>query len=182
MARFSIDETNLELTGTAVRSLFVNAFHPQIKPILDKHGVSEIDPDGWYSMALLKEIFKDISERGDSIFNFVAIGIAAAEISPLPPDVLRLSPLEFYAAYNEVFQTRHRGGNPGGLIAEPANDNTVRITLVTPYPDEVMYGLMYGFAKRLLPTGTHITVRYVDDSLRRDLGSEETVLLLRWED
>jgi hypothetical protein len=46
-------------------------------------------------------------------------------------------------------------------------------------PDDLEYGILYGFAKRFL-AGTQFTVWYDEDLPRMDQGGDQTVIHVKW--
>ena len=55
---------------------------------------------------------------------------------------------------------QHRNGDVGEERAEKLGDKHLRLIMKTPYPDDLAYGVVWGMARRFLPTGTHFTVKY----------------------
>jgi hypothetical protein len=51
------------------------------------------------------------------------------------------------------------------------------------YPDDMSYGILYGYARRFLPPGTKFKVYYDPDVLPRDQGGSEnyTIIHISWE-
>jgi hypothetical protein len=45
-----------------------------------------------------------------------------------------------------------------------------------PYPDDLMYGMMYGFVRRLAPAGSGHIVAYDETITRKDQGGDYTVI------
>ncbi|HEC23937.1 MAG TPA: hypothetical protein ENI95_13565 [Chloroflexi bacterium] len=174
-------DPDTELIGRSVLALFENIRYDMIKPILDKHGLNDVDPDGWYPLQDVLDILSDISEQGSGLFDLVSVGISAARLSPIPPEVEALSLKEFLLLYPQLYPRRHRNGDAGEVLAEEAGERHVKMIFRTPYPDDLMYGLMYGFARRFLPKGTPITVFYDPDIRRSEEGGKFTVIHVVWE-
>ncbi len=181
MRRYTCDP-NLKLIGQTVLSLFSNVRVEDIDPILEKHEIrlNDVRPDGWYPLARVMDAFSDLQEHASGMFNFVAVGIRAAELSPLTPGIEAMSFEQFLLMYPQVYQTRHRDGDPGGLIAEKVAEGHIKLTLDIPYPDDVFYGLFYGFARRLLPEDTEFTVYYDEETPRKDQGGSVTIIHVTW--
>ena len=69
-----------------------------------------------------------------------------------------------------------------GFVAEKVEDTYYRVTHQTVWPDDLLYGLAYGFARGRLPEGTNFTVWYENQDNRLDNGSaDKTVICVQWE-
>jgi len=169
------------LTGQTVRALFENTQQNSVRPYLEQHNLLDADANKWYPLQAVLDILSDLSEQGDAMFNFVAIGMAAADLSPLTPQAKAMALEQFLLAYPTIYQQRHRDGDPGRVQAEKVADNHIVMRLETPYPDDIMYGLLYGFARRFMPAGKMVRVTYDDDAPRREQGGPATILHVVWD-
>lgn len=175
MPKYTCDPQT-ELMGRTALSLIENIQHHNIAPILKQHGLDTIDPDRWYKMQDVLNVLSDISEGTNAMSNFVSIGIAAAELSVLPPEMEKMSLAEILTAYGKIYKIRHRGGDAGEVNVEQVAPNHFKLTMQIPYPDDVFYGVMYGYTRRFRPPGAHFVVKYDENVKRRDDGGEETVV------
>ena len=75
-----------------------------------------------------------------------------------------------------TYHSAHRNGDIGHVIGERVEDKYYRINLEDIYPDDMTYGIIYGFAKRLLPSGTQFSVKYDEGQPNRDRGGEKTII------
>lgn len=175
-------DPSVEIIGQNMLAYIENLQASTIKPVLEQHGLSEINPQTWYSLQKLLNVLKTLADMPNASPNFVAIGMALARTAPLPPEIEHM-PLEpfFLNVLASAYQMQHRGGDPGHLIVEKVAEKHLTINVDTPYPDDLEYGATYGFAKRLLPPGTPFTVMYDDKMLTRDNGGDKTLIHLRWE-
>lgn len=180
MPQYTCDP-NLEISGQTVLSLFHNANHENIKHLLNQHNFSNIDPDSWYSMQGVLALIKDIAETRGSTFNLVSIGIAAAQLGKLPPGTENMSLVEFFTLYEKLYQTRFRNGGGGWIKSEQVSDKHIKITFNGPFPDDIFYGVFYGYARRILPEGTPVFFQYDEKLPRADNGAEFTVVHATWE-
>ena len=174
-------DPRVQLTGQTVLSFFSNLNSDAIKPLLESHGLTEVDPEEWYSVDEVLAIMNSISNANDASSNYVAIGLSAAEFSPLTPDMEHMPFDRFLGLYSKIYQTRHRGGDAGQVIVEPMGHDHIAMIFEVPYPDGVMYGLMYGYARRILPAKTGFTVYYDEDTLRKDEGGDQTIIHITWD-
>lgn len=174
-------DPNIQVTGTAIIPLFTNLEHEQIQPVLEKHKLDQIDQSQWYPVQKMLDVFSDISELPGSMFNFVAIGMAATEYGydNLPPEMKTMSLDALLLTYSRIWQQRHRNTTSEMIKTEMVDPHHIRITVTTPYPDDLMYGIFYAYARKLLKTP--FTVKYDDNVVRRDEGGEVTVIHINWE-
>lgn len=169
-----------QLTGQTVLSLITNINYQDIETIIEKHGLSQVDPQSWYSLQNVLNVLKEISVASGSTFNFVGIGVAAAQLATIPPEMENFTLEQILQQYSKLYQMRHRGGNAGSITVEKISDSHLKIIMDTPYPDDVMYGVMYGYARRLLPAGTRVVVKYDDSQPRVGEGGTVTILHVIW--
>jgi hypothetical protein len=170
-----------KVIGQNVLGFVENVQRDEIQPILKKHGLEKIDPDVWYPLQKWLDVLKELSIH-NSMTNFVAIGMGISQTAPLPPGILDL-PFEafFLQALPTAYHMQHKDGDAGIIQAEKVSDTTIKMTVITPYPDDLEYGVTYGFARRIAPANMKFTVSYDSAIKRRDDGGEKTVILVNWE-
>lgn len=170
-----------ELTGQTVLSLIKNINYQNIQAIIEKHGLTDIDPNAWYPLQDVLNVLKEISDATNSTFNFVSIGMTAAQLAYIPPEMENYTLEQILRQYGKIYQMRHRNGDFGSVVVEKPSENHLKIIMDTPYPDDIMYGVMYGYARRFLPPGTRAVVQYDDTQPRMAEGGDYTVVHVRWE-
>jgi hypothetical protein len=143
-----VTSPDAEVAGVAVLSLLNNIQVDELLPVLKKHGLEQIDPNGWYSEQKLLDVVKDIQENPNSMQNFVAIGMKVFETMPLPPGVDSLQ--SFLGAIPAILQAISR--NSVGIQVE-VGQNSARVINTSPYPDDLIYGELWGICRRFLPNG-----------------------------
>lgn len=174
-------DPNLELTGQSALALIQSMRHQYFEPVLEQHGFANIEPNAWYSLQRLLDVLNDMAQRGSTMFDFVSIGLAAAENSELPPEMQELSLEQFINAYYHVYQMRHRNGDAGYIRTERVSEKHLKIVMDIPYPDDVFYGVFYGYARRFVPSDHKFTVKYDDTLPGRDRGGDVTIIHIMWE-
>jgi len=155
-----------------------------IRPYLEAHNLSQIDPAGWYPVQNWLDVMSDLAEErpGQAMFDFVAVGMKLIETTHWPPEFDTLPLLQVLAGANESYtKDQHRGGDVGEIVQEVISPKHVIQRARTPYPDDFWYGCFYGILRRYLPPGTHFTVYYDEDIPRREQGGEETVVHMKWD-
>lgn len=169
---------NVEIAGGSVLALITSINHPQLESILAKHGLTDVQADQWYPLQLTLDIIGEVAEGVNASENLVSIGMAAAElgIQRLPPEKLALSVEAILRAYGEeIYPSRHRGGDVGKIEVERVDETHLIIRARVPYPDEQIYGIMYGYARHFRPRGKHVFLSF-DESARHDFGAPETII------
>ena len=153
----------------------------EIIPYFEKHGITTIDPTIWYPMQPLLDVYNDMAEsKGDIMFDFVAIGIKTAEQGIFPPEFASLPLIAILQGVPIVFKMNNRGTDIGSVDLEVIDDHHVKFTLRLCQPDDIWYGVFYGYVKRFSPPGTPFKLYYDNDVPRRDLGGEYTILHITW--
>ena len=82
--------------------------------------------------------------------------------------------------WDHVYHMQHRGGEIGHHHAKQIGDNHYEMTFTDMYPDLLKYGIAYGFARRLLPQGTHVKIWYGEETPQMDNGDESTIMYIKW--
>lgn len=114
--------------------------------------------------------------------NLVAIGMAVATKMVMPPDLVHAPLPVILSLWNDLYHMQHRNGNIGEVKAEKISDTHYRTTHTHLYPDDMVWGLAYGMAKRFLPPGAHFKVEYSPQSPRLDEGDgDQTVVDVIWD-
>lgn len=179
MARYTSFEPNVELNGKSALAFLTNLMHDDMAPILAKHGLAQISPDEWYPIQSVLNLLSEIADHLDSTSSFVSIGIAAANqgIAALPPAIQNMPLADFFVQYEKIYQTRHRGGDSGYMLVEQPNEHHIVIHACNPYPDDLNYGVIYGYTRHFLnKAGKGFVLRYDESLPRREDGAHETVL------
>jgi hypothetical protein len=171
-------DPKLETRGESSLSFIENIRSEEIKPILEKYGLSHLEADKWYPAQNWLNVLNDLAQEPDFTSNLVAIGLKLAEKVLIPPQVETFDQL--LATFDMAYQMNHRNGEAGQIITEQIEERYFRIKLEDIYPDDMTYGIFYGFARRLLPQGTQFSVKYDEGQLNRDRGGDETILHIRW--
>ena len=155
----------------------------EIKPYLKKHGLSNVDPEGWYPIQKWLDVLSDLAEErpGEAMFDFVAVGMKIMEVAQFPPQLDSMPFEQVFIALADDYRTAQHRGNVGEIVNELVEEGHMKGTIRTPYPDDYWYGLFYGTARRFLPPGTHFIVKYDEDTPRRDEGGDVTIIHITWE-
>ncbi|GAB4521454.1 MAG: hypothetical protein OHK0046_32830 [Anaerolineae bacterium] len=174
-------DTNIELNGNTTYAFISSVLHDDYAHILEANDLAEIDREAWYPLQNILTVLHEIANMRGAMLTLVSIGIAAADNAELPAEVAKLSPGQFLKLYEQLYPARHRNGSPGKVLVELVSNTQARITLTAdvPYPDDVMYGVFYGYMRRFAPHD--FVVAYDEKTSRRDLGGSDTIINVSWE-
>lgn len=180
MVQYNSFDPNAELNGTTALAFIRSIQHDDIAEILEARGLAEVDPQAWYSLQRILDVLSDIASHENSTTNLVSVGIAAAQlgIDKLPPEMASATLEQVLLSYPKIYQTRHRGGDAGEIEVEKVNDDRYILKMRLPYPDDVFYGVMYGYVRHFRPANKRFTLRYDPNSTRRDEGGEITIVFV----
>lgn len=170
-----------EISGEGILSLVQNVRTDEIQPILDRHNLGKLEPAKWYPAQIYLDVLADI--RAEFRLNLVAIGMAVGENTSLPPEAQNLSLGDILWSVDDHYQMHHRNGDIGHAVTEKISDTHYTVTIHEGwlYPDDLEYGVIYGFAKRFLPPGTEFLVEYDPDIPRIEHGGDKTIIHIKWE-
>ncbi len=169
-----------QTVGRALIAFFNCINADQIRPILEKHGFAKLEPDEWYSANTFLQILDELSELPGVTDNLVSIGMKISDSAEYPPEAMHMPLRQILETANSGYEMNNRGKDIGWTRTEIIDDRHVKIHSRIPWPDDFMYGSIYGLARRFLPNDGHLTVRYEDLNNRRDNGGEETVYEVAW--
>lgn len=175
-------DPEIEVIGQSMLSIVHNLRSDEIRPILEKYELTDINPDEWYQAQNWLHAMNEIAAETDVMSNFVAIGMQIAENVVLPPELQNATLPQVLEAWDAIYQIQHRGGDIGYVKVETIDEKNYRTIHRHLYPDDITYGLAYGWCKRFLPAGVIFKVRYEDPFKRMDVGDHhETVILVSWD-
>lgn len=177
LPRFHAFDPRAEIVGNTVLAFITNIMHAEIKRILENHGLDEIEADKWYLIQNVLDVMNDISQETDASASFVSIGIAAAQLSiaKLPAEALSVPIDQFFMTYEKIYLSKMRYGDVGWITPKRISAHHLTIEARSPFPDDVMYGVFYGYIRALRPSDKGFTLKYDDDHLRHDFGGESTL-------
>ncbi len=127
-------------------------------PYFEKGGLADVQPDEWYSFPRYLNILYDIVAHEDDLMsNLVSIGMKVVETAPLPPqiDTAEKALMSMQAAWE--MNSRH--AHEINWEVEKVGDHKYICTNYSPFPKDIEYGVVYGFARRFAH-GRHFTVAY----------------------
>lgn len=171
--------------GTQTIGLNLGAFIDNLQgsetaPIMKKYGLENIDPNAWYPAEMILGALNEIAEVTNNSANLTAIGMKIGQTVPFFGIENPTLP-QALMAWNDVYQGIHRGGDVGKIRCEKVDDKHWKTYHSVMYPDDMSYGVLFGYGRRFLETP--FKVFYDPDVLARDYGGtgEETIIHIKWD-
>jgi hypothetical protein len=180
MPVYRAKEPNTEIIGASILGAVQCMNKDHVLPILEAHGLTNIEPGTWYPLDSWLAALTDMSERGNAMFDFVAIGVKVVETAVLPPQYAALPYEHRMMSLNTAYQAQYRNGNVGELIVEREGEKHFKVTDTGPAPSDLLYGSLWAQARRGLPEGTDFTVRYDELAPRKEEGGDATIIHVTW--
>ena len=175
-------DPNVEVIGQNMLSFIQNTRAGTIRPTLNKYGLGVIDPEKWYLLSKWVEVMNTVARGPTGMSDLVAIGLAITKTALLPPDIENMTYPQFAMLADETYQINHRNGYAGEIKTEIVAEQHARYTIHVPYPDDLEYGVFYGFARRFLGPEPYLIVSYDEEEKRRADGGVHTIINVEWED
>lgn len=172
---------NAEIRGAAAIAIFNNFRRDSVIESLEVHGLTDLDPEQWYPVDRFIDVFKQWSGDADFSANLVSIGMAIIYHLELPTEIESLPDEEKLLHLGRLFEAQHRNGNVGQCSSDQIGPQHIRYSESSIWPDDMIYGYIYGSARRYLPRGVHFTVSYDETEPTQNLGGDRTVIHLTWE-
>jgi virulence-associated protein VapD len=175
MSHYQAFDLNSEVLGQMVSSMTKSIFHNDIEDILKRHGMDNIDPQSWYPVQNLMEVFNEVSKNTSQVF--ISIGMASAQMSLESMPQIKILPFHtFFASFDSVWQSRHRNGDVGHMQYQRIDDNHLTMTFRSPYPDDIFYGAFYTYCREIRPKDKNFTVAFDEKVPTREGGGEVTII------
>lgn len=177
MAQFVAFDPAVEVRGAAILST-IEGLEADVRPLLERHGMSDVQPDAWYPQQAWLDVLKDISEaRGEAVFDLVSIGMRIPDSAVWPAEVDSVE--SALKSIDVAYHMNHRNGEIGHYLAEIVGENHVRVTCDNPYPSDFDYGIIYRTAQKFMPEGMAATVWRADSPSRLE-GDEMCIYDVTW--
>lgn len=169
-------KSETEIVGQAILAVFESIQYNEFKPVVDKvlaqYGVKTISPDTWYPLQMLLDIYTAMTNMGNTITNFVSIGMQVINTSPFPPEVDSI--FKAIEMLNFVYDINVRNFDEQDKYEINILSNQhIRVVDHSPFPHDLVYGYFYAIAQRFRPSGTHPNVvrTYLNETHRNDDGA-----------
>lgn len=171
-----------EVIGRVMMPYFGNISPEIAAPLVIKYNLINIRPDQWYPLQPWLNFINDMAAHPDFATNMISVGIKVAEYATAAPRMAGLTLGHVLEGWDANFRANFRSGDVGHITAEKVNAQFYRTIHQHVYPDDINYGMLYGFAHAMLPKEAEFTVWYEDYNHRLDRGDgDRTVICVRWD-
>ncbi len=153
-----------EVVGQTMISFADNLRSEVIRPILEKHGLTDIKEDQWYSHQLWMDILKEMDDTlgGQAGEAFVAFGMKVVENAVMPPEIKTIPD-----ALNALHAIHHANlrnvPEEEGYRVRQVEERRYIVFHNTPNPDDAIYGFLWGMVRRFRPTNATFSVRRINN-------------------
>jgi hypothetical protein len=152
-----------EISGRLVLAFTQNLNRHEINPILKHYHLEPTNPDGWYPQQYLLDVFRDIQDGRTNVSqNLVAIGMKGSETAAYPPEIYSIE--TGMRALPVIHELNHRNIPNVGREYEVQvlGDHHIQVTNHSPYPNDTLYGFIWGILKRFQPANGSFKLNVVD--------------------
>ncbi len=156
IATFTAFDAHTEVSGQFIADNLTQLKTAALYPVLEAEGLNHIDTQRWYPIQVWLNVLRNLAQDAPTSTDFVATGIRIGEQLTLSPAV---KSIETALRALEAFYTQnHRGGDAGYIEVLPSTRRVVTLHIYTPYPANLWYGVIYGRARRFLPSRSPLQV------------------------
>lgn len=167
-----------EVSGAIMSAVFNHYRRDEVIDSLTAHELDYFDADKWYPVDQFVDLLKEWSLHPSFTSNYVSVGMAMIYHIELSDDLQALDSVAKLLKLGEFFMAQHRGQGIGAFSAEAVSPSAIVYTESTVWPDDIIYGYIYGAVQRYLGLGKHFVLSYADDHQHQDKGGSSTVLHL----
>ena len=153
-----------EVIGQAVLAFAENLESDLVKPLLPKHGLDKVEPDGWYSHQAWMDVLKEMNDTlgGQAQFAFVAFGRKVVEKAAMPPEIQSIP--DILNALHAIHHMNLRNiPEDEGYHIEKLDEKHYQVYENTPNPTDAIYGFIWGLVARFRQENEQFTVKIVDN-------------------
>jgi hypothetical protein len=157
--KYVLSNPDSEIIGLSLLSLEQSSELEEFVDLLEKYRLRGIQPDKYYKMATVVEYYREVMQRPNASTNLVSMGINAYKNFALPEGVTTIE--QGLRLLQQLLTTNTRGepSIDSWFEFELVEDRHIRLIERTPFPHDVLYGFIYGIARRLSPEGTRAVVK-----------------------
>ncbi len=155
MAEFKSKDPNVSVVGGAILAFLKSLATPRIgEKYLAKHGIENVQEDGWYSQQSYFNAMKEFAE----IIGMPALESIGGKIpdNAVMPEFKDL--FEVIEQWTNVYMTNHRGDNTSYFKITDRSENHMVIETNNAYPCAFDRGLFRSVAKKFYPSAVIIEI------------------------
>ncbi len=170
-----------EVSGAAMTAIFNHYRRDAVISSVKAHHMDDLDPESWYPVDEFINLLKEWMNRPNAMTNLVSVGMAIIYHIEPGEDFENLDTVQKLLQLGDIHSAQHRKGSPGKYVVKQLDDKHIQYWENTVWPDDMVYGYLYGAAQRYLDHGTYFTLKYDDEHKRQDFGGDSTIFHLTWE-
>lgn len=171
-----------EVQGKMLLALIENINYASISATVEQFGLAQINPDQWYPLQTLIDTHNTLAHQPNAQSNMVAIGVKAAETAVLPPHIDSFKKL--LEGYDYAYRVNYRNLPADNRYdVQFTGEDEAIVTNYTHNPNEIVYGVLWGFAKRFTSPGKTFVVQGIDQAGAPvlELADQAQRFLIQWE-
>lgn len=173
MQKFRASSNDAQVSGLSLMTLFLGLLKDEYAWVLKDYGVSMDALEEWYPQQFVLNILRTIKQRVGNQLVMVSVGMTWAGDAPSEFDTFG----EFLDVLGDIYEASSINLGPDDALlvkqyhpfhvesvhldSQPANrqsssrqsfvaENHYEVVNSTPYPDDLIYGYLYGNARRYL--------------------------------
>jgi hypothetical protein len=167
MAQFVAYNKDAEVNGQTIMSLVkgMSGFETTASNILKKHGIADLNEQGWYPQQAWLDAFREIADKIGSQ-TLITIGTQIVESAQWPPSVNSVE--SALASVDVAYHMNHRINGRvlfdpktgvmlegiGHYYFEKVSNNEFKVTCDNPYPCDFDKGILKGVVNKFKPTNS----------------------------
>lgn len=179
MNDFKAYSARVEVNGQTILSIVngMGAMKTLALKYLASAGLTDIEPEGWYSQQAWLDVFSMISQKvGKNTLK--AIGKSIPESAKFPPEIQDIH--SALASIDVAYKMNHRNGNIGFYNYSKVSDNEAMLHCQNPYPSEFDEGIIEAMAEKFAQPG-QLPRAFLDDGKEtRRNGAKSCTFIIKW--
>jgi len=174
-------QPNAQISGVRVISTIeaLGVFKEAGYKILAENGIANPQPEQWYSQQDFINFFEALSAKVGPATLFM-MGKNLGTTAKLPPQMDTFE--KVLLSMDQFYKLHHRNvpANEGWRV-EKTGATSLKLTSTGPYPDDMLRGVIAGYAEKLKPAkGVIINIKIDPTQPRRDTGGDSVTILVNW--
>lgn len=175
-AELQLEDTNAMVIGKTMLGFITCLRKDSILPLLEKHGLTDINPEAWYPLSRWLNVLREIR---NSTYDLVSIGMSIIDNAPFPESFATMPFQDILAAIDVNYRSHHQG-DVGTYDMQFLDDHHAVVEVNIPYPDDLVYGSYWQLCRKFLPPGTQFAVAYDTSEPIRKEGGSITRIHITW--
>lgn len=183
MAAYEAFDRNVEIRGQTVLTIveeamgrFSESYRTRALEALAEEGISDPNPDDWYSQQAWLSAFETIAEDLQPHV-LDRLGEQLPTVADWPNEYSSVP--EGLRSIDEAYQRNHRGGEIGSYRFEQIDEESGTITCNNPYPCPFDRGLIRGVAQQYASVDAFVFLEETGATCRRN-GDDTCTYTVYW--